>query len=88
MSQICMLFKHKFTSEIRHLSIQDTSPGPQDVHNRGVPLAVHRTLHQVPKVSTIEGFHCIQDTSPGPQGVHNKGVPLVPLRQEEILPEK
>ena len=52
---------------------------------------VYRTLHQVPKVSTIEGFHCIQDTSPGPQGirlhciqdtspdpqgVHNRGVPL------------
>ena len=73
--------------------IQDTSPGPQGVHNRGVPLytgqftgsprcpqwrgfTVYRTLHQVPKVSTIEGFHCIQDTSPGPQGVHNRGVPL------------
>ena len=24
---------------------------------------VYRTLHQVPKVSTIEGFHSIQDTS-------------------------
>ena len=64
--------------------IQDTSPGPQGVHNRGVPLytghftrsprcpqqrgsTVYRTLHQVPKVSTIEGFHCIQDTSPGPK---------------------
>ena len=27
--------------------------------------SLYRTLHQVPKVSTIEGFHCIQDTSPG-----------------------
>ena len=33
----------------------------------GTPLLWH-TLHQVPKVSTIEEFHCIQDTSPGPQG--------------------
>ena len=73
--------------------IQDTSPGPQGVHNRGVPLhtghftrsprcpqswgsTAYRTLHQVPKVSTIVGFHCIQDTSPGPQGVHSRGVPL------------
>ena len=37
---------------------------------------VYRILDQVPKVSTIEGFHCIQDTSPGPQGVHNRGIPL------------
>ena len=34
--------------------IQDTSPGPQGVHSRGVST-VYRTLHQVPKVSTIEG---------------------------------
>ena len=38
--------------------------------------SLYRTLHQVPKVSTIEGFYCIQDTSPGPQGVHNRGVLL------------
>ena len=64
--------------------IQDTPPGPQGVHSRGVPLytghftrsTVYRTLYQVPKVSTIEGFHCIQDTSPGHQGVHNRVVPL------------
>ena len=35
--------------------------------------AVYRTLHQVPKVSTTEGLHCIQNTS---QGVHNRGAPL------------
>ena len=37
---------------------------------------MYKTLHQVPKVSTIEGFHNVQDTSPGPQGVHNRGIPL------------
>ena len=54
--------------------IQDTSPGPQGVHNRGFHC-IQNTLPG-PKVSTIERFHCIQDTSPGPQGVHNRGVPL------------
>ena len=52
--------------------IQDASPGPQGVRNRGVPL-LYRMLYQVPKVSAIEGFHCIQDASPGPQGVRNGG---------------
>ena len=31
------------------------------------------TLHQVPKVSTIEGFRCIQDTLLGPQGATIEG---------------
>ena len=31
-------------------------------------------FHQVPKVSTIEGLHCIQDTSPSPQGVQGSTV--------------
>ena len=52
-------------------STQDTSPGPQGVHN-----SLYRILHQVPRVFTIDGFHYIQDTSPGPQGVHNRGAPL------------
>ena len=73
--------------------IQDTSPGPQGVHHRGVPLhtghftgsprcpqkrgsTAYRTLHQVSKVSTIKGFHCIQGTLPGPQGLHHRGVAL------------
>ena len=37
---------------------------------------LYRTLHQVPKVSTIEGFHCMQYTPPYPQGVHNRRIPL------------
>ena len=37
---------------------------------------VYRAQHQVPKVCTMEGFHCIQDIAPGPQGVHNGGAPL------------
>ena len=46
--------------------------------------SVYRTLHKVPMVSIIEGFHCIQDTSPCPQGVHNRGVPLWSIHTNNV----
>ena len=39
-----------------HLCIKDTSLHPKYTLYEGT--TVYRTLHQVPKVSTIEGFHC------------------------------
>ena len=37
MSRTCFL-NINLPLKLRHLSIQDTSPGPQGVHNGGVPL--------------------------------------------------
>ncbi len=88
MIQICFLNIHVILPlNLGHLSIQDILPRPQGVHNKGVPRTVYRTLHQVPKVTTIEGFHCIQDILPGPQGVHNKGVPRTVYRTLHQVPK-
>ena len=66
--------------DLGEMNIKNFGGGTVSVLNTKVSLfediSLYRTLHQVPKVSTIEGFHCIQDTSPGPQGVHNRGVTL------------
>ena len=61
------VLKHALLCSKFHPRNEDTSPGPQGCPQwRG--FTVYRTPHQDPKVSTMEGFHCIQDTSPGPQG--------------------
>ena len=64
-----------FTIDCFHC-ILDTSPGPQGVHNRVLPLYTGHFTRSTTEGFAIDCFHCILDTSPGPQGVHNRLLPL------------